>query len=107
MLLGVLLLALQATAPDSPTPAPSPTPQARFTLTTTGSNVFVDQSTIGPGIVPPEGVGFAHGSPISPMSPYDWFSSAPVTPGVAGVAQYALSGSYRFSGIKLEATLGL
>jgi hypothetical protein len=109
MLLGILLVALQATAPALPTPVPSPTPtpEPQFSLTASGSNVFIDQSTVGPGIMPPEGAGFAHGSPISPMSPYDWFSSAPVTPGVAGVAQYTLSGSYRFSGIKLEATLGL
>ncbi len=41
------------------------------------------------------------------MSPYDWFTSAPVTPGIAGVAQYVLSGTYHAYGFDLEASLGL
>ncbi len=41
------------------------------------------------------------------MSPYDWFSSAPVTPGVAGIAQYELSGTYHASGVDFGATFGL
>lgn len=107
MLLGVLLLAALATAPSSPTPSPSPVPTPRFAISVSGSNVFIDQATGGPGTNPPEGYEFAHGSPISPMSPYDWFSSAPVTPGVAGVAQYELTGTYHASGVDLSATFGL
>ena len=41
------------------------------------------------------------------MSPYDWFSSAPVTPGVAGVAQYEFSGVYHATGFDFTATLGV
>ncbi|MBV8373942.1 MAG: hypothetical protein JO302_00375 [Candidatus Eremiobacteraeota bacterium] len=106
MTLAVVLMALQVAAAS---PAASPTPPAspRFTLSANGSNVFVDQSTVGPGTTPPEGAGFAMGSPLSPMSPYDWFSSAPVTPGVAGIVQYAVTGTYALPGMTLSATLGL
>jgi len=41
------------------------------------------------------------------MSPYDWFTSAPVTPGVAGVAQYEFSGLYHVPGVDFGATLGV
>jgi len=88
-------------------PAPSPTPIPRFGIAVKGSNVFINQSTVGPGITPPEGPGFANGSPLSPMSPYDWFSSAPVTPGVTGIFQYEITGNYHFNGATLGATFGL
>jgi hypothetical protein len=106
-LLGAVLLAGITLAVHS-TPAPSPTPSTapRFALRVNGSNVFIDQTTNGPGTTPPEGVEFAHGSPISPMSPYDWFSSAPVTPGLAGVAQYEFSGTYHATGVDIGATIG-
>jgi hypothetical protein len=107
----VLAATLQTSASPSPEPAPSASPVAtpvpKFDLAVHGSNVFIDQSTYGPGITPPEGPGFAKGSPFSPMSPYDWFSGAPVTPGVTGVAQYLLSGTYHTGAVKLEATFGL
>jgi hypothetical protein len=105
MLFVVLLAALQVAASPAPSPSPAPTP--RFALSVSGSNVFVDQATGGPGTTPPEGYEFAHGSPISPISPYDWFSSAPVTPGVAGIAQYEVTGTYHAGGVDLAATLGL
>ncbi|MGC1380286.1 MAG: hypothetical protein WA814_04600 [Candidatus Baltobacteraceae bacterium] len=103
----VVLATLQAVAPSVPAPSPSPTATPRFSLAVSGSNVFIDQATNGPGTTPPESALFAHGSPISPMSPYDWFTGAPVTPGVAGIAQYELSGTYRFGDLVAEATLGL
>jgi hypothetical protein len=95
------------TGAPSPSPSPTASPPPRFSLAVKGSNVFIDQATGGPGVTPPEGPGFAKGSPISPMSPYDWFSSAPVTPGVAGIFQYEITGSYAFSNFTLNATLGL
>jgi hypothetical protein len=108
MLLAVLLLAtLQNAIATAPAASPAPTATPRFALTVSGSNAFIDQSTSGPGITPPEGPGFAKGSPLSPMSPYDWFTTAPVTPGVAGIAQYALSGQYSFADVKAEATIGI
>jgi hypothetical protein len=101
-----LLTALLATAALS-SPSPSPSPAPRFALQVSGSNVFVDQATGGPGMTPPQGYEFAHGSPISPMSPYDWFTGAPETPGVAGIAQYELTETYRGTGFDLGATFGV
>jgi len=71
-----------------------------------GSNIFIDQSTGGPGTNPPEGYQFAHGSPISPSSPYDWFTSAPLTPGVAGIAQYEITAAYHATSADFAATFG-
>src|SRR6516225_9452461 len=107
MLLEALLLAALESVALAPAPSPSPAATPRFELQISGSNVFIDQSTGGPGTTPPEGSEFANGSPISPMSPYDWFTSAPVTPGVAGVAQYEFSGLYHVPGVDFGATLGV
>jgi hypothetical protein len=106
--LAVLLLAiLQIAAGSTPSPSPAPAATSRFSLNVSGSNVFIDQSTGGPGTTPSEGYEFAHGSPISPMSPYDWFSSAPVTPGIAGIVQYEFTGTYHASGVDVGATIGV
>jgi hypothetical protein len=88
-------------------PAPTATPQPRFAVSINGSNVFIDQAAGGPGTTPPEGPVFARGLPVSPMSPYDWFSAAPVTPGVAGVAQYELSATYHAAGFDTSTTFGI
>ncbi|HTX59011.1 MAG TPA: hypothetical protein VMH02_04980 [Verrucomicrobiae bacterium] len=107
VLLALLLAALQGeAAPASPVPSPSPAPTPRFSLSGSGSNVFIDQATGGPGVTPPEGPGFAKGSPVSPMSPYDWFTSAPVTPGVAGIGQYVLTALYHATGFDFSADFG-
>jgi len=115
MLLAVMLVALQTAPPattapprsPAATPAPVPVATPRFTLSAAGSNVFITQSTVGPGTTPPEGPGFARGSPISPMSPYDWFTSAPVTPGNAGIAQYEFTSTYHAAGVDFAATIGV
>jgi hypothetical protein len=104
MLSVVLFAAIQTAVP---TASPSPSPAPRFRLRAIGSNVFVDQATGGPGTVPPQGAAFANGSPVSPMSPYDWFTGAPVTPGVAGIAQYVLSGTFDAGGMTIGAKLGV
>jgi hypothetical protein len=59
-----------------------------------GSEAFIDHATGGAGQTPPEGAAFAAGQPLSPISPYDWFSSAPLLPGVAGQLQYQATGTY-------------
>src|SRR5690348_3293285 len=105
-LLALIVFASLRT-PAEPAPSPSPLPTPHVTLTVKGSNVFIDQATGGPGTTPPEASQFAHGSPISPMSPYDWLSSAPVIPGVAGIAQYEITGTYHGSGFDAAATIGL
>ncbi|HLY01554.1 MAG TPA: hypothetical protein VKR56_03570, partial [Candidatus Cybelea sp.] len=107
MLAAILLATIQIAAGPCTSPSPSPVPTPRFELKASGSNVFIDQATGGRGITPPEGPGFANGSPISPMSPYDWFSGAPVTPGVAGIAQYEVQGTYHASDVNFGATFGL
>jgi hypothetical protein len=107
MLLALLVATLQIAAVPTPASSPSPAPTPAFVLKVSESNVFIDQSTSGRGITPPEGPGFANGSPVSPMSPYDWFTGAPVTPGVAGIAQYQLTGTYHATGIDFAATFGL
>jgi hypothetical protein len=105
-LLALIVFASLRT-PAEPAPSPSPLPTPHVALTVKGSNVFIDQATGGPGTTPPEASEFAHGSPISPMSPYDWLSSAPVIPGVAGIAQYEITGTYHSSGFDAAATIGL
>jgi hypothetical protein len=105
----VLLVALFAALqnPLAASPSPTATPRPRFALHASGSNVFIDQATAGPGTTPPEAAGFKAGLPLSPMSPYDYFSSAPVTPGVSGIAQYELTGTLRTAGADYSATLGI
>jgi hypothetical protein len=82
-------------------PAPSP---LGFSLTGSGSEAFINRATNGPGQTPPEGPGFAAGLPLSPISPYDWFSSAPVLPGSAGQVQYQFTGTYRTPTIAADAS---
>lgn len=89
----------------TPTPAPAVTP--RVVVRVHGSNVFIDQSASGPGITPPEGAGFAAGSLLSPMSPYDWFSGAPTVPGIAGIFQYELHATERFRAVTATLRGGL
>jgi hypothetical protein len=82
-------------AQTSPAPTPTPTATPGFSLQVMGSNVVVDQAASGPGLTPPEAGAFEAGLPISPMSPYDWFTSAAETPGVAGQFQYLVTASER------------
>ncbi len=92
-----------ATASATPTPAP----QYGVRLSGDGFVSFVDQAQSGPGLTPPEGPGFAAGATLSPMTPYDVFSSAPNVPGVAGVAQFDLRADYAAPEILASATLGI
>src|SRR5579872_871473 len=113
--IGTTIACAQSSPPATPKPVESASPSPSATPTTPpvysgtfrGSNVFLDQTTQGPGAAPPEGPGFAAGSPLSPISPYDWLSSAPVTPGVAGAAQYAYDATYRTKRLAFDATLNL
>jgi hypothetical protein len=83
-------------------PSPTPTPKG-IVWSVDGSNTFVSQHTGGPGTEPPEGAGFAAGAPLSPMTPYDTFSGAPLTPGNAGALQYV--GTATLTGKALQASL--
>jgi len=93
-----------ATSSPSPTPIPA---VGSVTWSLDASNTFVDQGTAGSGTQPPEGPGFAIGSPLSPMTPYDVWSSAPQTPGLAGVLQYTSTATYHGARIAASAMLGL
>lgn len=120
-ILGVLLLvATRSLASADPTPspntstipAPSATPSAAIPSgwhnSVDGFMSFVDQATQGTGTQPLEGPRFAAGSVLSPMTPYDTFSSAPTTPGVAGIGQLTLRTSYsgRHIDASIESSLG-
>jgi hypothetical protein len=92
----------------SPGPASTATPAPPTWRTTfDGFASFIDQATNGPGTQPPEGPAFAKGSPLSPMTPYDTFSSAPQTPGVAGVSQLLIDTGYTGRRIITSLRLGL
>lgn len=57
--------------------------------------------------MPPEGPGFALGSPLSPLTPYDVFSSAPLVSGDAGESALYLYPAYNGRGFDVALTLGV
>jgi hypothetical protein len=100
----------------SPSPSASPTPQPTPTATprvlglhfaTSLAATFIDQNTSGPGQIGPEAHGFINGSPLSPNTPYDLFSSAPLTPGVAGITQGLTTATERTKGLDFRLNAGL
>lgn len=99
-----------ATPSTSPTVQPAPTMSPRplgLRFSSTLGTTFVDQNTSGPGQVAPEAPGFIMGSPLSPNTPYDLFSSAPLTPGVTGIAQGTMTATYRTPTLDMSVTAGL
>jgi len=66
---------------------------------------FISQGETGPGQAPREGPGFAAGSPLSPLTPYDTFSSAPMIPGNAGESAVFVTPTYFGHGFDASATL--
>ena len=92
-----------ATAQSVPSPSPSP---RGFTIGVDAHTTFISEGTRGPGISPPEGPGFAAGSPLSPLTPYDVFSSAPLTPGNSSESALYFRRSYTTPGLVFSATLG-
>ena len=92
----------------SPSPAPSPTPRAGSILLGIDAHAtFISQGTSGPGRKPPEGAAFAAGDPVSPLTPYDVFSSAPLTPGNALESALYLRPEYGGRTFDASLTLGL
>ncbi len=65
---------------------------------------FISQSAAGPGLQPLEGPGFAAGSPLSPLTPYETFSSAPMVPGNAAESALLVTPTYYGRGFKASAT---
>ncbi|GAC1658237.1 MAG: hypothetical protein NVS4B13_00850 [Candidatus Elarobacter sp.] len=85
----------QTSPAPSPSPSPSPSPRPgtlRWALD--AHTTFVSQGTNGPGIAPPEAAGFAAGDPLSPNTPYDVFSNAPLVPGNASESALSLRPMY-------------
>ena len=93
----------QTAPPASPAATPTPSPTPGFSLHAQGADTFVSQGASGPGLSPPEAGAFKAGLPLSPMSPYDWFTSAAQTPGNAGVLQYLVDGNDRMRAVTLDA----
>src|SRR5579872_6081921 len=104
----VAFVRLHALADATPQPSPSVTPPVptRWEASFDGMSSFIDQATNGPGTMPPEGSAFAAGDPLSPMTPYDTFSSAPTTPGLAGVGELIFSENYSSKRLKGQASAG-
>jgi hypothetical protein len=100
----LFLCAAGRTDEASPSPTPSPTPTPVFELHVSGSNVFIDQATSGSGQVPPEGAAFANGNPAAPMTPFDWFTTGPVVPGVSATAQYLFTASWHQPRFRIDAS---
>lgn len=98
-------------APSTPSSPPAPTtsttPSHGFQFTLDAFTSFIDQAVSGSGVVPPEGAGFAAGSPLSPMTPYDTFSSAPDISGVASLTQMNASAFYAGARFSVSATMGI
>ncbi len=91
-----------------PSPSPTPTPGPRpGTIRLTGSAhvTFLSSSAAGPGVTAAEAAGFAGGSPLSPLTPYDTFSSAPLINGNGGESALYLIPTY--SGKTFDAGLML
>ncbi|HUA07907.1 MAG TPA: hypothetical protein VMA98_01450 [Candidatus Acidoferrales bacterium] len=93
----------QAAPAASPAASPAPTPTPGFSLHAQGADVFVSQEAAGPGLSPPEAPAFVAGLPLSPMSPYDWFTSAAQTPGNAGELQYLIDINDRTRAVTFDA----
>jgi hypothetical protein len=91
----------------APSPVPTAAPVVRgFAVSAAGSATFIGQQTGGPGTQPPEGPAFINGSPLSPNTPYDLWSSAPLTPGYAGITQTTVTGEYTGTQLHGGATVG-
>src|SRR5580700_6346479 len=76
------------TAPPSPVAPPPPeAPRVLgLQLTSTFTTTFLSHNTSSPGQLGPEAPAYLNGALLAPNTPYDTFSSAPLTPGVAGIA---------------------
>ncbi len=100
--------AASASPSPSATPSTAPTqPPGTLRLALDAHTTFISQSTQGNGIDPPEGPAFIAGSPAAPLTPYDTFSSAPMTPGNASESALYLTPTYATKGMTLSARLGV
>jgi len=114
--IAAVTFALLAAPARAQTPAPTPSPSASptapagsITLAGEAHVTFISQNTAGYGQLGlPEAPGFVAGtSPAAPLTPYDDFSSAPMTPGDAAESLFTLTPTYHGSALDVSATLGL
>jgi hypothetical protein len=107
LLTVIVPLATAARVAAQSAPAPSASPRAgSITLEVDAHSTFITESARGPGTVPPEGPGFAAGSPLSPLTPYDAFSSAPFTPGDAVESALYVTPHYEGRTFRASLTIG-
>lgn len=113
LILAVLLIAAASPSPSpslSPAPAPSPSasPADRpgFHLSADVYANFINTAASGPGVTPPEANGFINGSPLAPNTPYDVWTSAPLTSGIAGITQLNLTAVYTGPRYEASAVVG-
>jgi hypothetical protein len=97
-----------ASAAASPSPRATPA-QAVGTVhvAVDAHTTFISQSTNGAGTNPPEGPAFIAGSPAAPLSPYDTFSSAPMTPGNADESALYVTPTYAGKAFTASARFGI
>jgi hypothetical protein len=91
-------------SPASPSPSQRPG-TVRFAVD--AHTTFVSEGTNGAGIAPPEAAGFASGDPLSPLTPYDVFSSAPLVPGNASESALYIRPEYAGRRFDAGLTLGI
>jgi hypothetical protein len=110
--------AAQFFPPPTPSPAPSaspgaspaPTPRPGTVSVAADANItFISQNTNGYGqLGRPESPAFIAGtSPAAPLTPYDTFSSAPMTPGNVGETALYITPTYYGSLFNASATFGV
>jgi len=97
----------QSASTAAPRPAPTASPARGFTWSTRAFATYLDTAADGAGLTPPEGPAFITGSPLSPMTPYDTWSSAPQTPGEAVLGEIDLFGHYTGSKYDAAASIGI
>ncbi|MGB6517051.1 MAG: hypothetical protein WBE79_00945 [Candidatus Cybelea sp.] len=97
-------------APTAPTAsaAPAASPRALgLQFATTFATTFLNQNTSGPGQIGPEAAGLLQGGPLAPNTPYDAFSSAPLTPGIAGIADVLTTATERTKAVDISVNAAL
>ena len=109
LLTAVIACAAAGHAEAQSAASPSPSPSARpgsITIKIDAHSTFISSSARGPGTVPPEGPGFAAGSPLAPLTPYDTFSTAPLTPGNAVESALYITSQYEGASLRASLTFG-
>ncbi|HEX3370737.1 MAG TPA: hypothetical protein VHS56_14255 [Candidatus Cybelea sp.] len=108
--------AAQATPGAAPTSSPAPSLSAPtaapsralgLSVKATFATTFLDQTTSGPGQIGPEAPPYLNGAPLAPNTPYDLFSTAPLTPGIAALPEALMTLTERTKTLDLSLDTGL